>query len=460
MSVGIRWILTPAGYHAGIPTPALRRDVAHRDRELLPFVGEYEIDERARGRGVLRGLENGDGLGHRGQSLCGKDEIDGRALGLGVERHEVDQHAVRLLAVRDGRQHCAVAAHRDGVRRLELLEVAPAEVRAARHRSEHDRRRSGIERARHRDLTLVFRLREIGPRRGTGLRRGVDGDARGDELGAEVRALGVIGSGIEPVDLRFAIRQQPSVFLERLHARGIGEQQDVGLGRAGGKLRGELPHDFGRPGTKDVDLDTRLRTLECGDGLGCIALGLRRIEDELAGRRLRRRGARRHCSHAKCGEDHPATKRDAHAILLHGGVGCRDGTRDSGRVDVGAARRPGGGAYQAGGRKCLGRGGTPSRKRPPARRRAKTGRIRPGADGGTSAMRDRAGRAGVGPAAAARRAGRHRTNRSCGDRRGAGPRGGDPRFACRRLRVDHRSFARCVRAGDSVLFAGNSNAAC
>src|SRR6478672_10821105 len=96
--------------HAGAGS---RRYVAHRRCELLAVVGEDEIDERARGRGVLRRLQDGDGLGHGGQSFRGKHEVDRRALGLRVERHEVDDDAVRLLAVGHCVQHGAVAADGD-----------------------------------------------------------------------------------------------------------------------------------------------------------------------------------------------------------------------------------------------------------------------------------------------------------------------------------------------------------
>src|SRR5205807_9259571 len=78
---------------------SLGRYVAHRHRELLSFVGEDEIDERASGGGILRRLENGHGLGDGRIAFGGKDEIDGRAFRLGVESHEIDQDAVRFLAV-------------------------------------------------------------------------------------------------------------------------------------------------------------------------------------------------------------------------------------------------------------------------------------------------------------------------------------------------------------------------
>src|SRR5258708_36436577 len=79
-----------------------RRDVLARRQEallggeLLPFLRQDEGDESLRRVGILRGLENGDRLGHRAHPLLGKDEIDRRALFLGVERHELDDDAVHL----------------------------------------------------------------------------------------------------------------------------------------------------------------------------------------------------------------------------------------------------------------------------------------------------------------------------------------------------------------------------
>ena len=94
---------------------------------------------------------------------------------------------------------------------------------------------------------------------GRDFRPGVDRDARRDELGAEIGAVGVERPGGEPVDLRLRDRRQPSVFLQRLHRGGIGEQQHVRLGLAGGEFGGELAHHLGRSRAEDLDLDAGLR---------------------------------------------------------------------------------------------------------------------------------------------------------------------------------------------------------
>ena len=151
------------------------------------------------------------------------------------------------------------------------------------HRAEHDGGGAGVERARHGDLAFVVGLGEIGPRRRPALRRGVDRDAGRDELRSEIRAIGIDGTRLDAVDLRLRIGEQAAVLLERFHGRGIGKEQDVRLGLPGGELGRELGHHFGGSGTEYVDFDARVDLAEGGHGLRSVALGLRGVEDELAG---------------------------------------------------------------------------------------------------------------------------------------------------------------------------------
>jgi hypothetical protein len=113
-------------------------------------------------------------------------------------------------------------------------------------------------------------------------RPGVVDDARGDELGREPRFVLVVHAGGIRRDIRVRIRQQPVLLLEILHRHRIGDQQNVGLRRAGFHFSAQLRDDARCAVAHEGDVDLRIFRLERVDGLLRVLVGLARIENELA----------------------------------------------------------------------------------------------------------------------------------------------------------------------------------
>lgn len=79
----------------------------------------------------------------------------GRAIGGGVERHEIDDHAVIGLAIGDRRQHTAIGGQR--------LIILPAEARRIGNGANMDHRRTRITRACHGQAAGDGRVGQFGP---------------------------------------------------------------------------------------------------------------------------------------------------------------------------------------------------------------------------------------------------------------------------------------------------------
>src|SRR5438874_10430560 len=77
------------------------RQIPLRGGHGLPFLRKDEVDERTRSIRILRSPDDRGRLGNDGDAFGGKDEVNRRAFGLRVERHEFDDDAVHLLAARD-----------------------------------------------------------------------------------------------------------------------------------------------------------------------------------------------------------------------------------------------------------------------------------------------------------------------------------------------------------------------
>src|SRR5262245_45256775 len=103
------------------------REIALGDRLALRLVRELPGDECLRRLGVAGGLEDGDRLADGGYALLREDEVNRRALRLGVERHVFDDDSVGLLAARHRFDDGTVALAGNRAIAGERLEIAPAE---------------------------------------------------------------------------------------------------------------------------------------------------------------------------------------------------------------------------------------------------------------------------------------------------------------------------------------------
>src|SRR5437764_733441 len=145
----------------------LRRDgeepALHED--LLPALGQQELDERARRPGVARAGQDGHRL-RRDEGVLRRHELEIEARELLLEGH-VRRHgeARRVLPLRDDRRHVAAARGEMPGIGGELFEPIPALVLAV-HREDHFVRRVRRRRARGRalrDLALELGLQQIVP---------------------------------------------------------------------------------------------------------------------------------------------------------------------------------------------------------------------------------------------------------------------------------------------------------
>ena len=156
-----------------------------------------------------------------------------------------------------------------------------------------DQRRPRRQRARHRHEALGLGIDQVLPGLRLDGRIDVVDDARGDQLGREVVAVGVVESRVIGCDRRVRMGHQPALLLQPFHRHRVGDQQQIGLRVAGGDLGPQLRHYLGRAVADPLDVDVRVERLERVDRLLGVLVRLAGVEHQLARRRQRRPGEQR-----------------------------------------------------------------------------------------------------------------------------------------------------------------------